>query len=174
MGVNLSIKDVPDDIAERLRQRAARHHRSLQGELMHIVSEAAAQPAPEPASGPGATGAGRVRKLGWMTVEDLAAQRRAASWQPHPSMANVARSKQRQGVPRDVARSGLELLLQHDIDLHDVDPMPLLTIAETCGLTACDAAYLWLAAELKAPLATFDRRLADAARNYLGQAAPAP
>lgn len=44
MGVNLSIKDVPDDVAERLRQRAARNHRSLQGELMAIVEQAAAEP----------------------------------------------------------------------------------------------------------------------------------
>ncbi len=39
---NLSIKDVPEDLAEFLRQRAARNHRSLQGELMAII-EAAAQ-----------------------------------------------------------------------------------------------------------------------------------
>jgi plasmid stability protein len=47
MSVNLSIKDVPDDVAERLRARAARNHRSLQGELMSIVEQAAAEaPAP--------------------------------------------------------------------------------------------------------------------------------
>lgn len=40
MPVNLSIKNVPDDIAEGLRQRAARSHRSLQGELMVILEEA--------------------------------------------------------------------------------------------------------------------------------------
>jgi predicted nucleic acid-binding protein len=34
-------------------------------------------------------------------------------------------------------------------------------------LTAYDAAYLWLAAELRAPLATFDQRLGDAARTLL-------
>jgi len=39
MPVNLSIKNVPDDIAERLRRRAARHHRSLQGELMAILED---------------------------------------------------------------------------------------------------------------------------------------
>ncbi|HSM21075.1 MAG TPA: Arc family DNA-binding protein, partial [Rubrivivax sp.] len=43
MGVSLSIKDVPEALAERLRQRAARNHRSLQRELMAIV-EAAAGP----------------------------------------------------------------------------------------------------------------------------------
>jgi plasmid stability protein len=39
--VNLSVKNVPEDLAERLRQRAKRHHRSLQGELMAILEEAA-------------------------------------------------------------------------------------------------------------------------------------
>jgi plasmid stability protein len=34
----LSIKDVPEEIAEALRQRAARNHRSLQGELMRAGS----------------------------------------------------------------------------------------------------------------------------------------
>ncbi len=43
MSVNLSIKEVPDEIAERLRARAARNHRSLQGELMAIVEQAAAE-----------------------------------------------------------------------------------------------------------------------------------
>jgi plasmid stability protein len=40
MPVNLSIKNVPDDLAERLRDRAKRSHRSLQGELMVILEEA--------------------------------------------------------------------------------------------------------------------------------------
>lgn len=40
MSVNLSIKNVPNDLAERLRRRAAAHHRSLQGELMAILEEA--------------------------------------------------------------------------------------------------------------------------------------
>ena len=39
MPVNLSIKNVPDNLAERLRARAARNHRSLQGELMVILEE---------------------------------------------------------------------------------------------------------------------------------------
>lgn len=37
---NLSIKDVPEEWAEVLRQRAARNHRSLQGELMALVEQA--------------------------------------------------------------------------------------------------------------------------------------
>ena len=49
MTVNLSIKGVPDDVAERLRARAERNHRSLQGELMAIVSEAAGPASSAPA-----------------------------------------------------------------------------------------------------------------------------
>jgi len=40
MPVNLSIKNVPDQLAEMLRQRAAAHHRSLQGEMMAILENA--------------------------------------------------------------------------------------------------------------------------------------
>jgi antitoxin FitA len=41
MPVNLSIKNVPDELAEKLRQRAERNHRSLQRELMAIIEQAA-------------------------------------------------------------------------------------------------------------------------------------
>ncbi len=40
MPVNLSIKNVPDDLAESLRERARLAHRSLQGELLVILGEA--------------------------------------------------------------------------------------------------------------------------------------
>ena len=43
---NLSIKDVPAAWTEALRQRAARNHRSLQGELMAMV-EVMVQEAPD-------------------------------------------------------------------------------------------------------------------------------
>lgn len=39
MPINLSIKNVPDHIAEQLRQRAVNNHRSLQGELLAILEE---------------------------------------------------------------------------------------------------------------------------------------
>jgi antitoxin FitA len=44
MPVNLSIKNAPDDIVKRLRERAAKHHRSLQGELLAIIEEAVRRP----------------------------------------------------------------------------------------------------------------------------------
>ncbi len=39
MSVNLSIKNVPEELAKKLKSRAAKHHRSLQGELMSILEE---------------------------------------------------------------------------------------------------------------------------------------
>lgn len=41
MPVNLSIKNAPDEVVKRLKARAARHHRSLQGELMALIEIAA-------------------------------------------------------------------------------------------------------------------------------------
>lgn len=43
---NLSVKDVPEQWAEALRQRAARNHRSLQGEMMAIIEAAVRDGAP--------------------------------------------------------------------------------------------------------------------------------
>lgn len=45
MPVNLSVKNVPETLAARLRRRAERNHRSLQGELMAILETAANEPA---------------------------------------------------------------------------------------------------------------------------------
>ncbi len=44
MPVTLSVKNVPDEVVERLRDRARRNHRSLQGELMAIVERASQEP----------------------------------------------------------------------------------------------------------------------------------
>jgi plasmid stability protein len=41
MPVNLSIKNVPDDVARGLHNRAARNNRTLQQELLAILREAA-------------------------------------------------------------------------------------------------------------------------------------
>ena len=38
--VNLSIKNAPDDVVERLRLRARKNHRSLQGEMLAILEDA--------------------------------------------------------------------------------------------------------------------------------------
>ena len=52
MNVNFSVKNVPAGVAEQLRLRAERHHRSLQGELLAILEAAAREPLPEVAAAP--------------------------------------------------------------------------------------------------------------------------
>lgn len=89
-------------------------------------------------------------------------------------LANVARSKCRSGVPEAVAAAGLEAFAEQRIELHDVDALAMFALAQAEGLTAYDAAYLALALELKAPLITFDRKLAEAATRVLGRADPNP
>lgn len=84
MGVNLSIKDVPDDVAERLRQRAARNHRSLQGELMAIVEQAALEPL--------ATAALRRPAVARMSIEEVAAEARRAFPNGTPSSVDFIRA----------------------------------------------------------------------------------
>ena len=68
MPVNLSVKNVPDDLAAKLRSRAKRHHRSLQGELVTILEEAVT---------PGKTSLDEVRQqvkqLGIQTGDEAAA-----------------------------------------------------------------------------------------------------
>ena len=76
MSINLSIKGVPETLAERLRARAERNHRSLQGELMQIIEQAAAEPAVAPAA------ARRGVLRGTKTIEQIAAEHRARF--PHP------------------------------------------------------------------------------------------
>jgi plasmid stability protein len=83
---NLSIKDVPEAWAEALRQRAARNHRSLQGELMAIVGHAVSQTHEERPLQSVPSREGRVRivgydaagfpivRQGWKTVEQLTAE----------------------------------------------------------------------------------------------------
>jgi antitoxin FitA len=76
---NLSIKDVPEELAEALRQRAARNHRSLQGELMAIIT-AATQPS-------AAAGAAPLQPLqGWRrgtrNIEEIAEELRAKYPEP--------------------------------------------------------------------------------------------
>ena len=73
MPVNLSIKNAPEDVVQRLRSRAERHHRSLQGELMAIIEAAAHEERP---SNPAAMLA-EVRRLGLNTPSEAAAIVRA-------------------------------------------------------------------------------------------------
>jgi len=73
MPVNISIKSAPDHVVQRLRQRAERHHRSLQGELLAIIEAAAREEQP---AAP-ADVLAEVRRLGLQTPSEAAALIRA-------------------------------------------------------------------------------------------------
>ncbi len=73
MPVNLSIKNAPDQLVRRLRERAERHHRSLQDELRAIV-EAAVQ---EDRFATPSEVFAKVRELGLRTPSEAAALIRA-------------------------------------------------------------------------------------------------
>ena len=85
---NLSVKDVPESVPERLRQRAARNHRSLQGELMAIIEQAAyeSEPVPAPAPRPAVVGVGwggrPIFRRGSKPIEQIAAEHRARFPEP--------------------------------------------------------------------------------------------
>jgi plasmid stability protein len=76
---NLSIKDVPEKIAEALRRRAARNHRLLQGELMAIIQQAAQSAStPVPEASPSRPGV----RMGTRSIEEIAAELRARYPEP--------------------------------------------------------------------------------------------
>ena len=60
---NLSIKNVPEQVVEKLRQRAASHHRSLQGELMELICRSTDEDAANIEREGAATG--------WLSIEEI-------------------------------------------------------------------------------------------------------
>ncbi|MBM3532543.1 MAG: Arc family DNA-binding protein [Alphaproteobacteria bacterium] len=71
--MTLSIKNAPDDVVRRLKERAKRNHRSLQGELMSILESAVA---PKAAMTPAEILA-EVRRRGLKTPSEAAEMIRA-------------------------------------------------------------------------------------------------
>lgn len=76
---NLSIKDVPEEIAPALRERAIRNHRSLQGELMAIIQHAVGVASPVPPRGESRSFEG---SRGTRSIEDFARESRGLYPQP--------------------------------------------------------------------------------------------
>ena len=81
-------------------------------------------------------------------------------------IASVALKKHKAGFV-DVSTLGMAAFLSLSVELSPVKPAEVLALAIRYKLSAYDAAYLWLAAELKAPLATFDGQLGRAAQAHL-------
>jgi predicted nucleic acid-binding protein len=83
-------------------------------------------------------------------------------------LASVAVKKTRQ-AQQQIAQEGMVLFQSMDISLHPLRALEVVALALRYQLSGYDAAYLWLAAELNAPLATFDEKLAAAAQTHLGK-----
>lgn len=81
-------------------------------------------------------------------------------------IANVAVKKHRRGEAD--AMQAMAIVATIDVGYQRISPQEAAQLALRYQLSACDAAYLWLAADLKCPLATFDERLAEAAQAHLG------
>jgi predicted nucleic acid-binding protein len=69
----------------------------------------------------------------------------------------------------DSVMRGLNSFRKLRLDRHSIDQQSQFELAINQKLSAYDAAYLQLAVTLNAPLATFDRVLASAARKVLSQ-----
>lgn len=82
--------------------------------------------------------------------------------------ANVAVKKRQRGAPTATVEAALQAYADQPLELHRVDLAAQCELAHRYALSAYDAAYLWLADALKAPLLTFDQRLAEAARTHFG------
>lgn len=81
-------------------------------------------------------------------------------------LSSVAIKKHKQGYGTLVDK-GLERFKALNVSLHQIELKEVLALALQYKLSAYDASYLWLAAVLKAPLATFDEKLATAAQVHL-------
>ena len=82
-------------------------------------------------------------------------------------ITNVALNKLRRGrLPLDSVSASLDAVRTRNRAACN-DLAAVLALAQRYRLTAYDAAYLWLAEQLEAPLATFDTALARAAQDHL-------
>jgi predicted nucleic acid-binding protein len=83
--------------------------------------------------------------------------------------ANIVANGVRRGRIPQAAVEGLWTIIEnvrHRLELHELAPpqhKASMGIALDLGLSAYDAGYLWLARSLALPLATFDKRLQEAA-----------
>jgi predicted nucleic acid-binding protein len=82
-------------------------------------------------------------------------------------IASVALKKAQGGAPPTAIAAALHDYYDQEIELHPTDARGQYELAQRYGLSAYDAAYLWLASTSRTPLLTFDKKLAKAAREHL-------
>lgn len=84
-------------------------------------------------------------------------------------IANAALNKVRRRLATvDIAAEALRKFAALDLERFAIDSIAVFQLATSYKLSAYDASYLWLAAELKTPLTTFDEKLGAAATRHLG------
>jgi predicted nucleic acid-binding protein len=84
-------------------------------------------------------------------------------------LASVGARKAREDPDlRDLIDAGFSVLARLSIRWIAPDPADLVDLSARTGLTTYDASYLWAARSTGSDLATFDRRLAVAARRSEG------
>ena len=102
MPVTLTVKQVPERLAQKLRARAAANHRSLQGELLLILTEAVGQQQPSPLAAEPESPAYRIKPAAEppaahgkrLTLHELWERaRRIAAQSPSESAAIVRKSR---------------------------------------------------------------------------------
>ena len=77
------------------------------------------------------------------------------------------RKMRREGHDAATVDRAMQVFGELVADRHPVPAAAALELAQRYGITPYDAAYLWLAERLEAPLVTFDARLGEAARRHL-------
>ncbi|WP_167772548.1 type II toxin-antitoxin system VapC family toxin [Ramlibacter henchirensis] len=116
--------------------------------------------------------AGTVFNEPWRGTADaqIAGRQLHAPYLLQFEITSVAVKKLRHGLA-DLATDGLRHAASMAVELHRIEEDAVAALAQQYRLSAYDAAYLWLAADLRCPLATFDDQLAAAARAHLASLA---
>lgn len=84
-------------------------------------------------------------------------------------LASVCLKKlRRYSRQRDALLAALALVKRMDIKQVRVDPAEVTILADEVGMTAYDAAYLWLSLAHRAPLITLDQKLGRVATSLTG------
>lgn len=100
-------------------------------------------------------------------LQRLSGHRLCAPHLLQAEICSVAVKKARHGAA-EAAAEGLALWQDVAVELTDFDVQQTFELARRYQLSAYDASYLWLADQLRCPLATFDAKLAAAATAHLG------